>query len=248
MKVSRSVIMILLVLLLACLIALMAQPAHAQGPVEPTPPPKVVTTPNPVDQNRAEADRWETVANNAVASAQAAIGQAYSAIASAEAGLRQAQIAAQQEHAARVSAEAGQIQQAVTSAQAALIASNQAAGLSSESSRSAIESLKQSTSALSDVRTLREGLRESNATIEGLTGASRIQQARITQLETYSWSIYRETITAWVIVGVLALVLIAGLLALIIVIATERRNRWPRFRNGIGSALIVPMENQSGVK
>ena len=249
---SRLVIVVVLILTAFWLLMFLVDEASAQGPVVPPPPP-VATPVNPVDRANAEADKWQTIANQAVQGAQAAIGQAYAAIANAQAGLQQALIAAQQEHAARVAAEQGQIQQASQSAQAALVAANQATSLANSANGSAIESMRMTTSALRDVQTLRNGLRQlqtqsqttidgQHATIAGLTGANATRQARIDQLETYSWSIYRETIIAWVVAGVLGFVLLAGICALVIIIAMERRNRWPRFKNGIGAALVVPLE------
>jgi hypothetical protein len=245
-KLSRSVIIILLAALLLLFTLLPAAgagavpAAHAQGPIAPTPPP-AVATPNPIDQANAEADRWRTVADQAVSGARAAIGQAYSAIASAEAGLAQAQMAAEQEHAARVAAEQGQINQAVQSAQAALVASNQAYALATSANGASIDSMQQAMTALRNVRTLTDNLSQAQGTIAGLTGANKTQQARITQLEQYSWSTYRETITAWVVAGVLGFVLLAGICALVIIMAMERRNRWPRFKHGLGGALVVPV-------
>ncbi len=247
MKVSRSVLIILLAALLPWLFTLLPG-AHAQGPVQGQPQgtaPTPVATPNPIDQANAEADTWRTVADQAVQNARASIGQAYRAIASAEAGLVQAQIAAEQEHVARVAAEQGQINQAVQSAQAALVASNQAYALATSANGASIDSMQQALTALRNVRTLSDNLSQAQGTIAGLTGANKTQQARITQLEQYSWSTYRETITAWVVAGVLGFVLLAGICALVIIMAMERRNRWPRFKHGIGgSALVVPVADK----
>lgn len=231
--------LIALVLIALFLLALLSvQPAAAQGTVPPTPQPV-----NPIDKARADANQWEAIANQAVASAQAAIGQAYSAIASAEAGLAQAQMAAQQEHAARVAAEQGQIQQAVESAQAALVSSNQATAIATDANKSAIASLTSAHESLSAIRQLRQVLNQTSVDVAGLTATTETQQARIMQLERYGWTMYRETVTAWAVAGVLGFVLIAVLMSILIVIAAERRNRWPRFRDGIKSALIVPVKN-----
>lgn len=239
MKISRAVLIILLALLLLWLFTLLPG-AHAQGPIAPPPPPATPPT-NPVDAANAEAKAWELIVNQTIASSQAAIGQAYNALSAAEAGLAQAQLAVQQEHAARVAAEQGQIQQAVVSSQAALVAANQAAASASASNTAAVASMRQSLAALSDVRELQTDLRQRDATIAGLTAANQTQQARIVQLEDYSWAKYRETIIAWALAGLLGFVVLAGLLALVIIVAMERRNRWPRLKRGLAAALVVPL-------
>lgn len=245
MKIPQSVIMILLVLLLALLIGLLAQPAAAQGTVPPTPQPV-----NPIDKARSDANQWETIANQAVASAQAAIGQAYSAIASAEAGLVQAQMAAQQEHAARVAAEQGQIHQATDQAQAAQLSALKAIDLASAAIQSAQTSEQSAAHSERLTAYLRiqlmnreHQLEQRDQIIARLSGDNSSQAARLAQLEPYAQTMYREVVTAWIIAALLGFVLIAVLMSIVIIIAAERRNRWPRFKNGPKSALIVPVEN-----
>jgi hypothetical protein len=243
MKLSRSVIILILAFFLLWLFAQLPG-AHAQGavPQQPvvTPPP----TPNPVDVANAEAARWQAVADHAVQSAQTSINQAYGALASAQAGLNQAQVAVQQEYAARIAAEAGQIQQAVTSAQAALIAANTATDLAKSANDAAVNSILQSNYAQRDVTQLQADLRQRDATIAGLTSANQTQQSRIAELEQYSWSKYRETIMAWVTAGLLGFVLISLICGSLIVFALERRNRWPVFKHGFKSAIIMPIDGQ----
>ena len=106
-----------------------------------------------------------------------------------------------------------------------------------------MKSLLMATDAVRGVDDLRGKLTLREEEIRQLRGTGAMQSARLAQLEPYSQNIYHEAIVAWAVAGVLGFVLIAALMALIIVIAMERRNRWPRFRNGISSALVVPMEN-----
>lgn len=244
-----KLILIVLVLIALLLLALLsAPPAGAQTPIV-TPPPPPVTTPDPIDAANAQRDQWETIANQAVASAQAAIGQAYSAIASAEAGLAQAQIAAQQEHAARVAAEQGQIHQATEQAQAAQLSALKAIGLASAAIQSAQTSEQSATHSERLTTYLRIQLMNREHQIEQrdqkialISGDNSSQAARLAQLEPYAQTMYREVVTAWIVAGVLGFVLIAVLMSIMIVIAAERRNRWPMFKHGPKSALIVPVE------
>jgi hypothetical protein len=253
MKISRSVIIILLALLLLWLFTLLPGAAAAElstpshhdatraggGQITST----LMLTPNPVDVANAEAEHWQAVADQAVQSAQISINQAYGALANAQAGLNAAQAAVQQEHAARIAAEQGQIQQASQAAQQALIAANQSASAATSANDAARSSMQQALLALADVRSLKTELRQRDATIAGLTAASTTQQARIVELEQYSWTTYRSQLVAWMIVGLLGFVLIAGGCALVIIFATERRNRWPKFRNSIGGAVVVPFND-----
>lgn len=240
MKLSRSILILLLGLFLLWLFTQLPG-AHAQGTLPPPPAVTPQPTPNPVDAANADAARWQAVADQAVQSAQSAIGQAYNALASAQAGLNAAQVAVQQEHAARMAAEQGQIQQAAQAAQSALVAANQSAAAATSSNDAARSAMQQALLALSDVRSLKSDLRQRDATIAGLREASDTQQARIVQLEGYSWSKYREAIIGWVVAGLLGFVLICIICGGLIVFALERRNRWPKFRNGIEGALIMPV-------
>jgi hypothetical protein len=190
MKIHLSVVMILLVLLLACLLAL-AQPAHAQGPVDgqqgqpqgtaPTPPPPV-TPQNPVDAANEQAAQWQAVANQAVASAQASINQAYASLAAAQSSVWQYQQAYLQAEAARQAAVRGQLQAASDAAHAAQVASVQAIALASEASRSAMYSLQQAGNAINSVPQLRADLTAVTAqrdTMIAQRDAARVQAVQL---------------------------------------------------------------------
>lgn len=149
-------------------------------------------------------------------------------------------------------AQQGQINQAVESAHAAQLTATQALGLASSSVESSKQSIKETSDMKQQVSALWMSLREHGAkvadqmaTIAGLNETSRIQQDRIDYLETYSWALYRETVIAWVVAGMLGLVLIALLLGALVVFAAERRNRWPRFRTGLHGAIIMPIDNSA---
>lgn len=135
------------------------QPVSAQGPTIPTPPP--VTTPppvNPIDQANADAAQWQSVANQAMASAQTSINAAYGALAAAQASVYQYQAAYQQAEAARQAAVRGQLQAASDLAHAAQVSSVQAIGLAGEASRSAMSSIHEASLALNQVPALQASL------------------------------------------------------------------------------------------
>jgi uncharacterized phage infection (PIP) family protein YhgE len=244
MKLSRSVVILLLGLLLLWLFTQLPG-AAAQGPIVPTPPPVATPiTPQQIDALNDQADAYAMKTEAALQQSQAAINSAYAAIASAQAGLSAALETARYEHAARVAAEQGQIQQAVSSAQAALTAANTATALAKSSNDDAVNSMLAAQYARRDVDQLSADLRLAQASIDGLTKANREQQQRIAQLTTYSWNKYDESIIAWVTAGVLGFVLLAGASALIIIIALERRSRWPRFRQGIEGAIVMPIASE----
>jgi hypothetical protein len=174
-------------LTLTLLVVLLAVPlsAHAEGPATPPPPPPV-TTPPPVDPlsaakqidaANARADQWQTVATQAMSSAQGAIDNAYASLYAAQASIGQMQIALQQSEAARVAAQQGQIAQAVASAQNAQLAGVQAVALSSAAGQSAMLSLNQSGEAVRAVSELRTSL-------TAVTAQRNTARSEITQLNS----------------------------------------------------------------
>jgi hypothetical protein len=256
MKIIRSVVLMLLV---GLLVLLVAQVAHADGPVSPTPPP--VTTPPPpidplagakaIDAANAEADKWEAVARSSAISAQASINQAYSALYAAQDGVNQLSIALAQSEAARVAAQQGQINQAIEAARLANVSVSNGMSWLGQAQQSASDAIRQSNQAARDVLTLRaalsvkdQQLQSEQRTNASLSKTNTAQANRLNLLEAYSLDTYHHAMAAWVLSAVLGMVLIAVLLMLVIVFAIERRNRWPKLRNGINSALIVPMNEQ----
>ncbi|MGV0976894.1 MAG: hypothetical protein ACOYBO_13290 [Azonexus sp.] len=258
MKLSRSIVMLLLVGLLALLIAPIA---HADGPTPPTPQPPVVVTPPPpidplaaakaIDAANAERDKWEAVARSTVANVQASINSAYGALAAAQSSVYQLQISFQQSEAARIAAQQGQINQAIEAARLANVSAANAMSLLGQSQQSASEAIRQANQAARDVLALRaelsmkdQQLQSAQQTNTALSKTNAAQAYRLAQLEPYALDTYHHAMAAWVLSAVLGLVLIAVLLMLVIVFAVERRNRWPRFKAGIDSALIVPVSKQ----
>jgi hypothetical protein len=256
MKISRSVILILLVLFLAWLISFVPG-AHADGPVAPTPPP---VTPQPpldpmtaakaIDAANAERDKWEAVARDTIVGVQASLNSAYGALAAAQSSVYQLQQSFQQSEAARIAAQQGQINQAIESARMANVSAANAMSLLGQSQQSAGEAIRESNQAARDVLTLRaelsvkdQQLQSAEQTNVSLSKTNAALSYRLAQLEPYAMDTYQHAMEAWVLSAVLGLVLIAVLLMLVIVFAVERRNRWPRFKAGIDSALIVPMNN-----
>jgi hypothetical protein len=258
MKLSRSIVMLLLVLLLAWLLSSVPG-AHADGPVAPTPPP--VTTPPPIDPlagakaidaANAERDKWEAVARSTAANIQASINSAYGALAAAQSSFAQLQQSFQQSEAARIAAQQGQINQAIEAARLANVSASSAMALLTQSNQTAGLALQQSNQAARDVLQLRaelsikdQQLQSAHQTNAALIKANAAQAYRLAQLEPYALDTYHHAMAAWVLSAVLGLVLIAVLLMLVIVFAVERRNRWPKFRSGIASALIVPVNGEN---
>jgi hypothetical protein len=158
MKISRSIIIILLVLFLLWLFAQLPG-AHAQAPIVPTPPP-AATPINPVDQANAEAAQWDVVQQAAVSAAAAAANQAAAAAAQANAAAAQAQQAAQMERAARQAAQQGLMNQAVESSHQAQLAAVQAITLGRDAMQSASLARQQSDLALRNVQRLKTDLSE----------------------------------------------------------------------------------------
>lgn len=159
------------------LMLLVAQVAHAQGPVTPPPPP--VTTPETppltakqIDAAYADAAKYQAAANSLVNGMQASIDQANSSLATANASLSAAynslysaqtsiaqyQVMLQQSEAARVAAQNGQIQQSIEAARAAQLSGAQAISLATDAGRSALTSIQQANQAARDVLQLRSDL------------------------------------------------------------------------------------------
>jgi hypothetical protein len=245
MKLSRSVVLILLVLFLALLLSSVPG-AYADGPVAPTPPP--VTTPIPPIDPLAAA---KAVAKFTIVNVQASINSAYGALAVAQSSVYQLQQSFQQSEAARIAAQQGQINQAIEAARLANVSASNAMSLLGQAQQSASEAVRQANQAARDVLTLRaelsikdQQLQSAQQANAALSKTNSAQAYRIAQLEPYALDTYHHAMAAWVLSAVLGLVLIAVLLMLVIVFAVERRNRWPRFKAGIDSALIVPVSKQ----
>ena len=263
MKLSRTVVLLLLVGLLALLIA---QVAHTDGPVAPTPPP--VTTPIPpvdplagakaIDAAYAEAAKWEAVAKSTIVNVQASINSAYGALAAAQASVYQLQQSYQQSEAARIAAQQGQINQAIEAARLANVSASNAMILLGQAQQSASDGIRQANQAARDVLTLRAELsvkdqqlqaaQQTNAALvktnADLNKANVAQSSRLDLLEAYALDTYHHAMAAWVLSAVLGLVLIAVLLMLVIVFAIERRNRWPRLKQNLDGAVVFPITKQ----
>jgi soluble cytochrome b562 len=266
MKISRTIVLMLLVGFLTLLVA---NVAHADGPVTPPPPP--VTTPIPpvppveplagakaIDAAYADAAKYQAAANSLLDGMQATLNQANAALSSANSSLYSAQasigqyqasvaqykILLQQSEAARVAAQQGQIQQAVDLANAAQESGAQVLSLASESSRSAMQSAQQANQAVQDVLKMRTQLSSANQANESLSKTNAAQAYRLAQLEPYALDTYQHAMAAWVLSAVLGLVLIAVLLMLVIVFAVERRNRWPRLKQNLDGAVVFPITKQ----
>lgn len=261
MKLSRSFVLLLLVGLLTLLIA---QVAHADGPTVPTPQPPVVVTPPPVDPlaaakaidaANAEAAKWEAVAKSTIVNVQASINSAYGALAVAQSSVYQLQQSFQQSEAARIAAQQGQINQAIEAARLANVSAVTALSLMGQSQQLASDAVRQANQAAREVLTLRAKLSVKDQQLQSASQAlaaliktntdlnqvNAAQTNRLDVLESYALDTYHHAMAAWVLSAALGLVLIAVLLMLVIVFAIERRNRWPKLRSGIESAVIIPV-------
>lgn len=248
----KYLLVALVVIFLALMALVLAQPAGAQSQTVPTPPPAPAV--NPVDAANAQRDQWESIANSAIAASNSAIAQAQSAIASAQAGIAQAQNAAQQEAAARRAAEQGQIQEATDQAHAASLSAlkaldlvNQSLAAAQSSEQSALHSERLTAYLKIQLANRDHQLDRQAQQIAQLSADNSAQAAYLARLQPYTQNIYNEVVVAWVVAGVLGFIVIGMLAALVIIVAAERRNRWPIFkgRMKIDRAIVFPEERPS---